>query len=217
MPNLAALTFDDFPGEKIDELLELLDRWNATATFFINGPYDPSEPVLQERILGPRLQKIHNAGHQIASHTYDHVNLQTADAPAILNEMTLLDRWLAEVLGVTAPRFMRAPYGECNATCARTLTLAGYKVIGWGFDTEDWKYATPETVHRSIAKVHEYIGQFKERKIVDMAADIVLMHAFINTTVTTVAPAVLEAFSREGLRFVSVAECLGYPQEMWYR
>lgn len=112
---------------------------------------------------------------------------------------------------------MRAPYGECNATCARTLTLAGYKVIGWGFDTEDWKYATPETVHRSIAKVHEYIGQFKERKIVDMAADIVLMHAFINTTVTTVAPAVLEAFSREGLRFVSVAECLGYPQEMWYR
>lgn len=69
MPNLAALTFDDFPNDRIDELLELLDRWNATATFFINGPYDPSEPVLQEHILGPRLQKIYNAGHQIASHT----------------------------------------------------------------------------------------------------------------------------------------------------
>ncbi|OJD29683.1 polysaccharide deacetylase [Diplodia corticola] len=192
MPGVAALTFDDFPNERIDELLELLAAWNATATFFVNGPYDARAPMLQDATLAPRVKKMHSAGHQIASHTR--------------GAQTRLDRWLASHLGISAPRFMRAPYGECNATCALTLTLAGYKVVGWGMDTEDWKHNTPETVHRSVFRVHEYLDDFKARELSDASADIVLMHAFPNTTVTTVAPAVLEAFGREGFRFVSVAE-----------
>ncbi|EKG20639.1 Polysaccharide deacetylase [Macrophomina phaseolina MS6] len=206
VPGVVALTFDDFPNERLDELLDLLKTWNATSTFFCNGPYDPRESVLQEAVLGPRVRKIYNAGHQIASHT------QT-----FMDEMTRFDDWLNELLGVSAPRYMRMPYNECNDTCARDLTLAGYKVVGYGLDTEDWKHRTPQTVHGSVKIVHDYVEALKARLIVDLTADIVLMHGFHNTTITTVAPAVLEAFSSVGFRFVSVAECLGHPRESWYR
>ncbi|KAK7730064.1 hypothetical protein SLS57_001724 [Botryosphaeria dothidea] len=130
---------------------------------------------------------------------------------------TRLDDWLSELLGISAPRYMRMPYGECNQTCARDLTLAGYKVIGYGFDTEDWKHRTPQTVHGSVKRVHDYVEALKARQIVDLTADIVLMHGFHNTTITTVAPAVLDAFSSVGYRFVSVAECLGHTRDNWYR
>ncbi|EOD45926.1 putative polysaccharide deacetylase protein [Neofusicoccum parvum UCRNP2] len=201
VPGLAALTFDDFPNERIDELLELLGSWNATATFFVNGPYDPRDSVLQEELLGPRLKKIHRLGHQIASHTYDHINLNTADQHAFSATMARFDTWLGGLLGggIAGPRYMRAP------------------VVGWGFDTEDWKHHTAQTVHRAVRRVHDHAAQLQARQIVDLTADIVLMHGFHNTTVTTVAPAVLEALGAVGYRFVSVAECLGHPAENWYR
>lgn len=84
-------------------------------------------------------------------------------------------------------------------------------------DTKDWKYSTAQTVHRSVQRVHDYVERLKQRQAIDLTGDILLMHGFYNTTITTVAPAALEALAAVGYRFVSVAECLGHPRDNWYR
>lgn len=58
------LTFDDGPGEYTDEILAILDSYNAKATFFLIGEQlaDNSEP----------LEKILSSGHAVGIHCYHH-------------------------------------------------------------------------------------------------------------------------------------------------
>lgn len=58
------LTFDDGPCEYTDRVLELLDRYDAKATFFIVGN-SPAE-------YHDRIEKIYAAGHQVGIHARDH-------------------------------------------------------------------------------------------------------------------------------------------------
>ena len=76
---LIALTFDDGPGPYTRRLLEGLAKRGVKATFFMLGQqaenYDVTAGLVRD------------AGHQIASHTYDHPQLskktdsQVADQP----------------------------------------------------------------------------------------------------------------------------------------
>lgn len=63
-PGTIALTFDDGPYQYTSELLDLLSRNGVRGTFFVNGQnfgniYDYAGVV----------QRMHNEGHQVASHT----------------------------------------------------------------------------------------------------------------------------------------------------
>lgn len=61
---VVALTFDDGPSKSVNQILSLLDKYNAKATFFIIG---------NELRKNPKEgQKIAEAGHQIGNHTYSH-------------------------------------------------------------------------------------------------------------------------------------------------
>ncbi|MCU0327680.1 MAG: polysaccharide deacetylase family protein [Chitinophagales bacterium] len=63
-PNVVHLTFDDGPSEYLDEVLEMLDRYDQKATFFL---------LLSQIIQFPdAAQKIYQRGHQIANHGVTH-------------------------------------------------------------------------------------------------------------------------------------------------
>ena len=57
---MVALTFDDGQTENIDQILPLLDKYNAKATFFLIG---------NEIVEHSEEAKIAQAGHQIENHT----------------------------------------------------------------------------------------------------------------------------------------------------
>ena len=59
-----ALTFDDGPTNNVDEILPLLDKYKAEATFFLIGNDIEKHP--------DEAKKIVEAGHQIGNHTYSH-------------------------------------------------------------------------------------------------------------------------------------------------
>lgn len=67
-PHTVALTYDDNPTEEIYDLLALLKRYNATATFFHNGPNH-----INKWKLDTYISDIYAAGHQIGLHTSVHV------------------------------------------------------------------------------------------------------------------------------------------------
>src|SRR5437762_10500524 len=67
-PQKLALTFDDGPNPTITpRLLDLLDRYNARATFFVIGRFVRERPDLVREVAG--------RGHLVGNHTESHPNL----------------------------------------------------------------------------------------------------------------------------------------------
>ena len=61
---IAYLTFDDGPSKNTDKILEILDKYNIKATFFVVGP----SYTLKDNYLKTIISK----GHEIAIHSYTH-------------------------------------------------------------------------------------------------------------------------------------------------
>ncbi len=85
-----------------DRLLDLLARYDARATFFTVGWFAAREPALMRRIVA--------AGHELASHTWDHVRVthQARDAfrASVRRTKAIMEQQTgAEVLGFRAPSF----------------------------------------------------------------------------------------------------------------
>lgn len=94
--------FESRVERAIDQLLDLMARHGATGTFFTVGWVAERHPAMMKRIAA--------AGHEVASHTYDHVRV-THQTPAAFRESIrrtkriLEDVTGQEVIGFRAPSF----------------------------------------------------------------------------------------------------------------
>ncbi|RMJ01886.1 hypothetical protein CDV36_015580 [Fusarium kuroshium] len=209
-PRTVALTYDDNPTEEIYDLLALLKRYNATATFFHNGPNHINKWKLETYI-----SDIYAAGHQIGLHTWDHVNMDKVGPKETLDNLERQNAWLQEKVNVRSS-FVRPPFGECEVECRKSLARNGYTLVVWTLDPLDWVFAADDKVHSST----DIINAWKESQV-GMHNDsyegpIVLMHGRLHNSIAVLTPALLEFFASENFRFVSVAECLGFSREQWY-
>ncbi|KAH7361351.1 hypothetical protein BKA66DRAFT_573508 [Pyrenochaeta sp. MPI-SDFR-AT-0127] len=209
-PFTAAVTFDDNPNDLLPELLKLLDKYNATATFFPNAPYH-----FRTWNLDLHLRIIHSNGHQIGAHTWDHLDMKTIDTLKALKDINTMNEWLNTTLGIQSS-YVRPPYGECHRTCRETLSSHGFTAVRWSLDTFDWKYESNETGSSSLKILESWVSTQDKLPEDQRTWPIVLMHARKRNTIKFVAPALLEALSARGFRFVSVAECLGHSKDQWY-
>ena len=126
------LTIDDGPSpDHTTKFLDLLERFNARATFFVIGKRAEEYPHLITEIL--------TRGHEIANHTYTHPSgmFWAAGPGRIAAEIDLCAEWLRS--GPDRPaRFFRAPAGLRNFFVHPELARRGLLLIGWtvrGLDT----------------------------------------------------------------------------------
>ena len=78
--NYVFLTFDDWGTDgTVDKLLNVLDRHDATATFFVRSEHVPSNPNL--------LRSIAAAGHTVGAHTHKHMPLSNEVHPTYFTEL----------------------------------------------------------------------------------------------------------------------------------
>ena len=110
--NEIALTFDISYNERnIDEILEVLDKYDVKATFFVVGNWiDENKDVVK---------KIYARGHEIGNHSCTH---------PYFNEISEEDT-----------KIFRPPYGEINEDGVKVCESLGYKVVNWDVDSMDWK------------------------------------------------------------------------------
>src|ERR1700683_24399 len=98
-----AITFDDGPNPVVTPgILELLERYNATATFFLIGQRVRAFPDLA-REIGLR-------GHAIGHHTATHPSLTLLSRRRMTEERERSNDAIVEATG-KKPRWMRPPYG----------------------------------------------------------------------------------------------------------
>lgn len=122
------LTFDDGPDPRYTpEILQLLAKYNAKATFFMIGVNAASHPDL--------VRKVYEAGHTVANHSYSHADLTTLSPQKLEQEIGGTQR----TLGKYASDCMRPPYGAINPSVRQWLAGQGIRPILWDIDPVDWK------------------------------------------------------------------------------
>ncbi|KAJ5090209.1 hypothetical protein N7532_008893 [Penicillium argentinense] len=199
VPGTIALTFDDGPWIYTRSMLNTLAEHGAVATFFLNGVYIDQYPELVQRAVAE--------GHQIGSHTWSHPYLETLDYASIVSQMTTLEEALTRILGYF-PTYMRIPYLMYNDLVLSAMSELQYHVVGTSIDTKDYENDDAGLIWQSFEKL---------RAGLDAGGSIVLAHDTHYNTVEVLADNILNEIAARGLRTVTVGECLGDPQELWYR
>ncbi|KAI8394308.1 uncharacterized protein BYT42DRAFT_554168 [Radiomyces spectabilis] len=213
-PGTFALTFDDGPYKYSWSLAEKLEAEGIAATWFVNGKNwvnvatDKVEVNGEMKTYKQVLQKVHDSGHQIASHTYSHKELAGQSNQVIRREMQKNEDVIRSAIG-KRPTFMRPPAGSLDKNVLKVLGSLGYHVVLWDIDSNDWR-------------THNFESEQKEYKSVldnesEKGGHIALNHEVYDQTIDELVPWVIDYVKSKNYRFVTVAECLGFPKESAYR
>ncbi len=193
--NEFALSIDDGPDPVVTpQVLDILDRYAAQATFFCIGEKAARYPELCREIV--------RRGHAVENHSQHHpYYFAFLGITGITHEIQAAQDTLAAITG-RAPLFFRAPAGLRNPFLDPVLAKLGLRLVAWtrrGFDT---RTANPETVSRGLMQgLH--------------AGAILLLHDGNSArsssgvpVIVAVLPALLEAAAAAGLRLVTLADAL---------
>ena len=150
-----ALTFDDGPDpEFTPQVLDVLARHRALATFFLVGRRARRHPELARRIVA--------AGHNVGSHSLTHPEVAELSWRAIGREYRGGRRAVEHAVG-SRVRLFRPPKGHLDARSAAIMRLCGLRPWLWTLDPEDWR---PEM---TAARILERIGTPRD-------GDVLLLH-----------------------------------------
>lgn len=176
---LVALTFDDGPGKYTEEILELLEENNASATFFLVGEEIERRP---ENAIA-----IHESGNEIGIHGYTHSSFTKLGATQTIKEIEQVND-LLESLGIDRTTLVRPPYGSLN----QSIRELDYTYCLWNLDTLDWKTKDKDKIKQAI------------RDDIDENS-IILVHEIHKPTLEALQE-ILPELVEEGYEFVTFTE-----------
>jgi peptidoglycan/xylan/chitin deacetylase (PgdA/CDA1 family) len=122
-----SFTFDDFPKSALTSGGAILERYGLRGTYYASLGMAGSENHLGPMFEHEDLRAAHDAGHEIACHTYTHRDCCRATGPAIVAEIAENGAALAGLLGGVKITNFAYPYGA--------VSLAGKRVLSTCFDT----------------------------------------------------------------------------------
>ncbi|MCL2121197.1 MAG: polysaccharide deacetylase [Clostridiales bacterium] len=186
------LTFDDGPGGSTKSILEILQRYDIPATFFIVGYTIPGREAT--------LRQVAEAGHTIGVHTYSHVYRDIySSLEAFLDDFSKASTLIEEVTGMK-PDIFRFPGGSMNIyneTWGNTIIS---EMLSRGYRYYDWNVGSGDT---SVSASAETIYDAVIRQVNSNPYGVVLMHDGGGNRSQTVEalPRIIERLLREGYRF----------------
>jgi len=189
--NGIALTIDDGPDPSVTpQVLDLLDRYAAQATFFCVGVNAARYPDLCREIV--------RRGHAVENHSQHHRHdFSLMGYSGVLREVQAAQETLAAITGQN-PMFFRAPAGLRNPFLDPVLARLGLRLASWsarGFDTRS---GDVERVNGRLLR-----GLRAGAILLVHDGNAARTHAGI-PVILAVLPAVLAAARAAGLRFVTL-------------
>jgi peptidoglycan-N-acetylglucosamine deacetylase len=190
MQKVVALTFDDGPSVTFTpQILTVLKKYNAKATFFVIGSRVHKYAYLVQQELSLR--------NEVANHTYDHVVVTHQSAKRIRSQIATTQTVISSLAQRPQPRLFRPPGGHYDKKLLRIAKDNGFTVVLWSIDSRD--HMNPGT--RRIVK--HVLSDVK-------AGDIILFHDQGGSRKQTVEALkqIIPKLQRNGYRFVTVSELL---------
>lgn len=127
------LTFDDGPGPYTKKLLDVLDKYNVKATFFVTNQFPKYQNMIGEEA---------KRGHTVAVHTYTH-NFASIykSQTAFWSDIDKMNSLIKKQTGKTSD-ILRFPGGSSNAVskkyCKGIMTKLTANASSHGFVYADW-------------------------------------------------------------------------------
>jgi peptidoglycan/xylan/chitin deacetylase (PgdA/CDA1 family) len=179
-PGRVALTFDDGPSAaNTPGVLDVLDRYDVKATFFVIGLSARANPgIIREMV---------RRGHSVQNHTWSHAWLTRYPDATVAAELTGGAAAIEEITG-TEPPCWRPPAMAYSDRVDAVADSLGYRRIMWDVDPWDWKHPGPSAVASHVLR---YTGD----------GDIVLFHDTVGYSTTNALPAIIEGLRARGLEF----------------
>lgn len=154
--NKIAITFDDsFVKTYTHQILDILDKHNCKATFFITDRVVLNNPEDVVTIV--------KRGHEIANHSTTHAPFKNLHTERAIWELNTIENMVKELTGITMTLF-RFPTGSYSDPAVLTATNLGYFPIQWSIESGD-------TSLKSSEKILQRIKSQKAK-----SGDIVLLH-----------------------------------------
>ena len=174
------LTFDDGPHPVYTpQVLDVLARHGARATFFVTGSQAEAHPDLIRRIAAE--------GHTLGNHTWNHEDLAGLSRASFDETISRTQAVLADL----AAPCLRPPYGSVDALTREWASSHGLSVMMWDASPKDW-------LRPPAAEIADYIVQWARPGVV------MLLHDGGGDRSRTVQglDMALERLSGEGLEYV---------------
>lgn len=177
---LVAFTFDDGPSKYTLDIINILEEYNASATFFEVGYNIKAHPEITKEVF--------DRGFEVANHTTDHSKLTKLTEAKYLSKINDNNALFKELTGKDMP-YLRPPYGSYND---KIKANAGVPIVTWSLDTRDWESRNKDKVIEMV------INNIKE-------GDIILFHDLYESTRDAVKE-LMPLLKEQGYQAVSVGE-----------
>ena len=187
---MIALTFDDGPNYNTNKVLDILEKYNVPATFFILGSKIKGNEYILKRMA--------SSGMEIGNHTYSHLLLTKYQEDKIKEEIESTSNLIFEVTG-KYPTLLRPSYGSVNSKIKKTADMP---IIIWDIDTLDWKYHNSKRISKrvlnkdslyfSIIKEGNKMEKFKAKteRILEKGGRFYESHPYLSTYLIMVASSI---------------------------
>lgn len=181
-----SISFDaSWGGDQTMGILDLLDEYDAKATFFLVGIWVEKYPELVKEIAA--------RGHEIGNHSAKHPHMTKISEEKMREELRVMDDELEALIGQRTKLF-RPPYGDYNDKVVTVCRDAGYEVVQWSVDSLDWKNLGVQDL---ITKATKNV----------QPGDIVLFHND-SKYILEALPTVLKTYKEQGFTLIPVGDIL---------
>ncbi len=170
--------------EYIEDMLDILDKYNIKCTFFVGGQWVEKEPEM--------LKEIYNRGHEIGNHGYLHKDQEYLNYEQNYNEIYVNHELVKTTLGIDMNLFA-PPSGSFNKATIDACKNLGYSTIMWSKDTIDWRDKDANLIYtRATTNIN--------------GGDFILAHPTENTL--KALPLILEYYKLNNIIPTTVTECI---------
>lgn len=181
-----AISFDscsdpDYTGK----ILDILDKYNIKADFFLVGLYVDKHPDM--------VKEIQKRGHEIGNHSNKHPDMVFSSKDKIVSEIAACDSKIMKITG-EMPKLFRCPSGSYNDNVLQAVESTNHYCIQWDVDSIDWK---------ENGKDKEYNRVISKTK----PGSIILFHNNAKYTPENL-PRVIEKLKDEGYTFVKISDLI---------
>ena len=181
-----ALMFNVYENsENVNKIIEILQKNNAKATFFIGGCFADDNKDVLENII--------NSGNELGNHGYFHKDHKNLSKEGNLNEIQNTHKIVTALVGYNMNLFA-PPSGSFSKTTLKVAESLGYQTIMWTKDTIDWRDSDKNLI---IKRATDKIS----------AGDLILMHPKDHTV--SALEEIIKSIQSSGLNCVTVTDCCG--------
>lgn len=190
------LTFDDGPSENTKKIIDILDKYNVKATFFVTGNGQKYNKYIKEA---------YEKGHTIGLHTYSHNYKEVySSVDAYFDDLNKIGQMVKEQIGFV-PKYIRFPGGSSNTKSAKyskgLMTTLVSEVQNRGYQYYDWNADSTDAAgnNRPVSVIVKNATQSKAKNI-----NLLMHDTAAKSTTVEALPKIIEHYQKLGYTFKGI-------------